>query len=206
MNKIVLLGAPGAGKGTISELLIKNQKLVHISVGDILRQNIKDNTDLGKLANKYMLAGNLLPDDIIIKLVEHRLSCKDCKNNFLLDGYPRTIKQAEALDKFNKPTYVFNLKVDINVVIERLTGRRICNKCNSIFHVKNLKNEICPSCDCKLNKRDDDKYEVVKNRIDVYFKETAPLIDYYKNNKQLIEINALGNPNDVYSQIEKFLK
>lgn len=206
MKKIVLLGPPGAGKGTISELLIKNLSLNHISVGDILRQNIKENTELGKIANNYMSKGNLVPNEIIIEIVKDRLNKEDCKNQYLLDGYPRTKEQAIALDSFAEPKYIFNLDVNKETIVKRLIGRRMCSKCESIFHINTLENEkVCPKCSSDLYQRKDDNKEVVENRIDVYNKETKVLIDYYKKSNRLINIDSSKNPEEIYKEIEKVL-
>lgn len=207
MKRVVLLGPPGAGKGTISELLIEKLSLTHISVGDILRQNIKENTDLGKIANDYMSKGNLVPNELIIAIVKDRLSKDDCKKQYLLDGYPRTIEQAEALDSFLAPEYIFNLFVEKDVIVNRLIGRRMCKKCGSIFHISKLENDKnCPKCQGELYQRKDDNKEVVENRIDVYNKETAILVDYYSKTNRLINIDSSRAPEEIYKEIEQILK
>ncbi|ACM60819.1 adenylate kinase [Caldicellulosiruptor bescii] len=186
--RLILLGAPGAGKGTQAEYLSKRFSIPHISTGDILRENVKNETELGKKAKEYMDKGLLVPDEIVIEIVKDRLSKEDCKNGFLLDGFPRTIAQAEALDKVleelgQKIDKVLNIEVPDEKILERMSGRRICKNCGASFHViyrPPQKEGVCDVCGGELYQREDDKEETVKKRLEVYHAQTQPLIDYYK--------------------------
>lgn len=186
--RIILLGAPGAGKGTQAEYLSKRFSIPHISTGDILRENVKNETELGKKAKEYMDKGLLVPDEIVIEIVKDRISKEDCKNGFLLDGFPRTIAQAEALDKVlqdlgQKIDKVLNIEVPDEKILERMSGRRICKNCGASFHViyrPPQKEGVCDVCGGELYQREDDKEETVKKRLEVYHAQTQPLIDYYR--------------------------
>ncbi|BCS80855.1 adenylate kinase [Anaerocellum diazotrophicum] len=186
--RLILLGAPGAGKGTQAEFLSKRFSIPHISTGDILRENVKNETDLGKKAKEYMDKGLLVPDEIVIEIVKDRLSKEDCKNGFLLDGFPRTIAQAEALDKVleeigQKIDKVLSIEVPDEKILERMSGRRICKNCGASFHViyrPPQKEGVCDVCGGELYQREDDKEETVKKRLEVYHAQTQPVIDYYK--------------------------
>jgi adenylate kinase len=186
--RLILLGAPGAGKGTQAEYLSKRFSIPHISTGDILRENVKNETELGKKAKEYMNKGLLVPDEIVIEIVKDRLSKEDCKNGFLLDGFPRTIAQAEALDKVleelgQKIDKVLNIEVPDEKILERMSGRRICKNCGASFHViyrPPQKEGVCDVCGGELYQREDDKEETVKKRLEVYHAQTQPLIDFYK--------------------------
>ena len=189
---IILLGPPGAGKGTQAKKIAENYKVPHISTGDILRENISNNTPLGIKARSYMSRGELVPDELLITIIKERLSRQDCTNGFLLDGYPRTIPQADALQMILTESnrnidVVLNIDVDDEELIKRLSGRRMC-KCGASYHVIfNLpeKDGVCNLCKGKLYQREDDKEEAIKNRLIVYKKQTQPLIEYY-NDKGLI--------------------
>jgi len=189
---IILLGPPGAGKGTQAKKIAENYKVPHISTGDILRENISNNTPLGIKARSYMSRGELVPDELLITIIKERLSRQDCTNGFLLDGYPRTIPQADALhmiltESNRNIDVVLNIDVDDEELIKRLSGRRMC-KCGASYHVIfNLpeKDGVCNLCKGKLYQREDDKEEAIKNRLIVYKKQTQPLIEYY-NDKGLI--------------------
>ncbi|WP_019138777.1 MULTISPECIES: adenylate kinase [Peptoniphilus] len=207
--KLVILGPPGAGKGTQAEYIVEKYNIPHISTGDIFRENIKNNTELGKEAKSYMDKGLLVPDDLVIALVEDRLNKDDAKEGFLLDGFPRTVAQAVSLDSIldkndDKLTKVINISVDPEILIERAVGRRVCKTCGMTYHVKfNPPKEegICDKDGTKLIQRDDDTEETVKTRISVYFDQTAPLIDYYRAQNLLIDIDGAKDIDKVFDDI-----
>lgn len=180
---LMALGAPGVGKGTYSDMIVKSFGIPRISTGDMFRENIKNNTPIGRKAKVFMDKGLLVPDDITIEMLKERIAKDDCKSGFLLDGFPRTIPQAEALGQIAKIDKVLNFVAPENIIIERLSGRRVCRKCGATYHLRNIppkKPGICDVCGGELYQRDDDKEEVIKSRIEEYLKKTAPLIDYYK--------------------------
>lgn len=187
--KIIMLGAPGAGKGTHAKGIVAKYKIPTISTGDIFRQNIKEGTELGKKAKGYMDAGELVPDELVCDLVVDRLAKDDCKDGYILDGFPRTIPQAEALTEALKKQgtaidYALDIEMEDQAIIDRMAGRRVCAKCGATFHVVNIpskKEGVCDNCGGDLELRDDDAPETVKKRLNVYHEQTAPLIDYYKN-------------------------
>ena len=207
--KLVILGPPGAGKGTQAEYIVERYNIPHISTGDIFRENIKNNTELGKEAKSYMDKGLLVPDDLVITLVEDRLNKADAKEGFLLDGFPRTVAQAVSLDSIldknnDKLTKVINISVDPEILIERAVGRRVCKTCGMTYHVKfNPPKEegICDKDGTKLIQRDDDTEETVKTRISVYFDQTAPLIDYYRAQNLLVDIDGAKDIDKVFEDI-----
>ncbi|WP_277218003.1 adenylate kinase [Peptoniphilus vaginalis] len=207
--KLVILGPPGAGKGTQAEYIVERYNIPHISTGDIFRENIKNNTELGKEAKSYMDKGLLVPDDLVIALVEDRLNKDDAKEGFLLDGFPRTVAQAVSLDSIldkngDKLTKVINISVDPEILIERAVGRRVCKTCGMTYHVKfNPPKEdgVCDKDGTKLIQRDDDTEETVKTRISVYFDQTAPLIDYYRAQNLLIDIDGANDIDKVFNDI-----
>ena len=186
--KIIMLGAPGAGKGTHAKKITEKFGIPAISTGDIFRENIKNGTELGKKAKEYMDAGNLVPDELVCDLVVDRLKQDDCKNGYILDGFPRTIPQAEALTAElakddDAIDYALEIFIEDQAIIDRMSGRRVCKSCGATYHVVNIppKTEgVCDECDGELIVRDDDAPETVKKRLDVYHEQTAPLIDYYK--------------------------
>ncbi len=207
--RLVILGRPGAGKGTQADFIVKKYNIVHISTGDIFRENIKNHTKLGEKAKSYMDKGLLVPDELVIDLVEDRLAKDDCKDGFLLDGFPRTVAQGVSLDAIldrqdKSLTKVINIDVKPEILIERAVGRRVCKSCGSTFHIKyNPPKEdgICDNCHEKLIQRDDDTENTVKTRIKVYFEQTAPLIDYYKAQDLLLNINGESDIKKVFDDI-----
>lgn len=213
MLRSILLGPPGAGKGTQAVGIKEKYQIPHISTGDIFRENIKKGTELGKRAQEYMNRGELVPDELVIEIATTRLLADDCKNGFLLDGFPRTVHQAEELDKFlaahgSKIDKVLDIAVEKEELITRLTGRRVCKACGASYHVVNVppKQEgICDACGGELMQRADDNVETVTNRIDVYEAQTMPLIDYYEKAGNIAHINGAAELSDVFADIVKAL-
>ena len=204
--KIVMLGAPGAGKGTQAAMIAEEFKVPHISTGDILRRNMKEGTPLGLKAKAFVESGGLVPDEVVIGLVEDRLSQEDCKNGYILDGFPRTIAQAEALDKVARIDLAINIDVPFETIIDRLGGRRVC-VCGETYHVSMLNGETtCKRCGKELFIRDDDKPETVKNRLKVYSDQTQPLIDYYRSQNKVVDIKANGTKEEIFADIKKVLE
>ncbi len=199
--KIILLGAPGAGKGTQADKLVEKYGFPHISTGDIFRKNIKERTEIGLLAKSYIDAGKLVPDEVTIKIVENRLKESDCANGFLLDGFPRTVEQAKALDEITDVDYVVNIDVPFEKLLKRITGRRVCPKCSSSYHVDFLNGEDTCKCGEKLVQRADDNEETVKQRISVYEKQTAPLVEYYGKTGKLVTVNGHKGVDEVFDEI-----
>lgn len=199
--KIILLGAPGAGKGTQADKLVEKYGFPHISTGDIFRKNIKERTDIGLLAKSYIDAGKLVPDEVTIKIVENRLKESDCENGFLLDGFPRTVEQAKALDEITDVDYVVNIDVPFEKLLKRITGRRVCPKCSSSYHVDFLNGEETCRCGEKLIQRADDNEETVKQRISVYENQTAPLVEYYGKTGKLLTVNGHKSVDEVFEEI-----
>jgi len=210
--RVILLGPPGCGKGTQAEIICKNFEIPHISTGDILRDNVKRGTEIGSRAKSFMDSGCLVPDEIIIGMIKDRFSEDDCKNGFLLDGFPRTIAQAEALDKLLKKMkihidYIINIDVPDENIINRISKRLSCSNCGDVYNLmfkKPKKEMVCDSCGFKLHQRDDDKEEVIRNRLEVYRKQTAPLIQYY--NKKIMNVDGQQSINEVTKDILKILK
>lgn len=207
--KIIMLGAPGAGKGTQAKMIAKKYEIPHISTGDIFRANIKEGTELGKKAKEYMDQGLLVPDELTVDLVVDRLQKEDCANGFILDGFPRTISQAEALKNANQ---AIDFAIDVNVpdecIIDRMAGRRACVGCGATYHIKYNapKTEgICDVCGKDLILRDDDKPETVQKRLSVYHDQTQPLIDYYKEAGNLRTVDGTQNMDDVFAAIVTIL-
>ena len=204
---LVLLGAPGAGKGTVAQELVAEFGVAHISTGDLLRAAVKGGTELGIQAKKYMDAGELVPDQLVIDLVKERLAADDAQQGFILDGFPRTSAQAVALDaelsKLGRPLDAALLvDVDPEVIVKRLTSRRMCRDCN---YIGTAADETCPKCGGEMYQRDDDNEATVRNRLDVYEKSTAPLIDYYRGCDLLVSIDGDRDPNVVYADVKQAL-
>lgn len=211
--KIIMLGAPGAGKGTQAKKIADKYQIPHISTGDIFRANIKEGTELGKKAKSYMDQGQLVPDELTLELIMDRFQNPDCKNGYVLDGFPRTIPQAEALTealakKGETIDYAINVEVPDENIINRMGGRRACLACGSTYHIVYAPTRvegICDRCGEKLVLRDDDKPETVKNRLNVYHNQTQPLIEYYTSQGKLAEVDGTQSMEDVFNAIVKIL-
>jgi adenylate kinase len=212
--RLILLGPPGAGKGTQATGIAEKYSIPHISTGDIFRKNIKEGTELGKKAQEFMNQGLLVPDSLVVEIVEDRLLEDDAKSGFLLDGFPRTVYQAEALDdvltkmstSLNK---VVNIKVDSGILIERAVGRRICRDCAATYHIKFNAPKfegMCDKCEGELYQRDDDNEATVSKRVKVYLEETSPLIEYYAKQDKLVEIDGEQDIEKVFDDIVKALE
>lgn len=207
------MGPAGAGKGTMSDLILKEYDIPHISTGDMLRENVRNNTDLGKEAKSYMDAGKLVPDDVINAMVEKRLQEPDCQKGYLLDGFPRTLVQAEAFEeiekKIGKPVEsVIALEVGFDTLVERITGRRICPKCGAIYHIHNKPSKvegICDNCGSELQQRKDDTVEQLKVRMDEYEKSTKPVIDFYAKRGVVTNIDASVDSSLVFEKVKETL-
>lgn len=207
--RLILLGPPGAGKGTQASGIVNKYDIPHISTGDIFRKNIKEGTELGNKAKEYMDKGLLVPDELVVDLVKDRLTKDDCLDGFLLDGFPRTVAQADSLDtELNKLNWnldkVINIQVSKEDLIERAVGRRICKECGATYHVKfnpPKKEGICDLCGGELYQRDDDNEETVSKRIEVYQKQTQPLIEYYEEKGILANINGEQDIDKVFNDI-----
>ena len=208
-----MLGAPGAGKGTQAKMIADKYSIPHISTGDIFRANIKNGTELGKKAKTYMDQGLLVPDELVVDLAVDRVGQEDCSNGYVLDGFPRTIPQAESLDAAleklgSKVDYAINVEVPDENIVRRMSGRRACVACGATYHIVHIPTKvegICDRCGSELILRDDDKPETVKKRLAVYHEQTQPLIDYYNDKKVLVEVDGTKDMNDVFTDIVKIL-
>lgn len=213
MKNLLIMGAPGAGKGTQASLIKNEYQIAHISTGDMFREAMSNQTPVGLEAKKYIDNGLLVPDTITVKLVEERLKKDDCKNGFLLDGFPRNISQAEALDKMLansgiKLSGVINIQTDDLVLIDRIVGRRTCPVCKEGYHITSKKpkvENVCDKCGATLVQRADDNVETVSNRLKVYHEQTAPVLDYYKKQGLVIDVDGMQDINDVFKEITKKL-
>ena len=211
--KIIMLGAPGAGKGTQAKKIAAKYSIPHISTGDICRANIKNNTELGQKAKTYMDKGELVPDELVVDLIMDRFKEADCANGYVLDGFPRTIPQAEALDKAlnaqgEAVDFAINVEVPDENIINRMSGRRACVGCGATYHIQFNPTKVegvCDACGEKLILRDDDKPETVKNRLSVYHEQTQPLIDYYAKKNVLAEVDGTKDMEDVFDAIVEIL-
>jgi len=211
--KIVMLGAPGAGKGTQAKMIAEKYSIPHVSTGDIFRANIKNGTELGKEAKSYMDKGALVPDELTVRILLDRVAQEDCKNGYVLDGFPRTIPQAEVLDRElakngESIDYAVNVDVPDENIIKRMSGRRACVNCGATYHIVNVppkKEGICDKCGNELILRDDDKEETVKNRLNVYHDQTQPLIDFYSAKNVLKNVDGTIDMMDVFKAITDIL-
>ena len=212
--KIILMGPPGAGKGTQAEKLVDLYQIPHISTGDMFRKAQKDGTELGLKAKSYMDQGQLVPDEVTVGIVKERLAEADCKEGFLLDGFPRTVQQADALDTILAELdmaldCVVNIEVDKAFLVDRLTGRRVCRACGATYHIVNKAPKVegvCDKCGGELYQRGDDTIETVSNRLDVYAAQTAPLIDYYKSKGIMSSIDGSKSMEEVLADIRTALE
>lgn len=210
---LVLMGLPGAGKGTQAERIVDKYGIPHISTGDMFRAAIKEGTELGLQAKSFMDQGALVPDEVTIGIVRERLSKEDCAKGYLLDGFPRTVAQAEALEEITssldrKINYVINIDVDQEILMERLTGRRICRSCGSTYHLvfnPPAKDGVCDRCGGELYQRADDNAETVENRLQVNIAQTKPLLDFYESKGYLRNINGQQDINKVFADLDELL-
>ena len=211
--KIIMLGAPGAGKGTQAKMIAEKYGIPHISTGDIFRYNIKNGTELGKEAKKYMDQGLLVPDELTVKILLDRVAQDDCKNGYVLDGFPRTIPQAEVLEEAltklgDRIDYAINVEVPDENIVKRMGGRRACVNCGATYHIEHVppkKEGICDKCGAELILRDDDKPETVTKRLSVYHEQTRPLISFYADKHVLYTVDGTQNMEQVFEAITKIL-
>lgn len=200
---LILLGAPGAGKGTLAKKIVKDYHIPQVSTGDILRENIKNETPVGKLAKEFIDKGQLVPDEVVIELLKNRLSQDDCKKGFILDGFPRTITQGKSLENIANIDGVILIDLPFNIIEERIVTRRVCSSCGEIYSTSSYDKNDCKKCGAPLYQRDDDKLETVRNRLEVYDRQTAPLINFYSD--RVYRLDGSGSPEDVYARAKTFL-
>jgi adenylate kinase len=212
--RLILFGSPGVGKGTQAKIISKNLNIPHISTGDILRKAVKDQTELGKRAGELMSQGELVPDDLMIGMIKEVLTSDECKHGFILDGFPRTKVQAEALDKLFEQIGINNailihITANQNEIIKRLNNRRACKECGNIFNLKEIDGlDSCPNCGAKdsFYLRNDDQEDVIKNRLDIFNSSTMPVLGYYENKDRVIEVNGFDTVENVNKKIIESLK
>ncbi|HVS32386.1 MAG TPA: adenylate kinase [Thermoanaerobaculia bacterium] len=211
--KLIFIGPPGSGKGTQAKRLASRLAIPHISTGDMLREAVAGGTELGKEAAKIMAAGNLVPDDVMIGMIRERLAKADARRGFILDGFPRTIEQAEKLDGLmsgngNEPVRVLQLLVPDEAIVKRIALRRTCSQCGAIYHLENqppAKDSVCDRCGAEVVARPDDTEEAVRKRLDAFHRQTAPVADYYDSKKLLKKVDGVGPADSVFERIEKTL-
>jgi len=206
---LIFLGAPGAGKGTLATLLSKDYGIPQISTGDLFRAAVKDGSELGRKVKGIMEKGELVPDSLTVELVRERLAKPDAQQGYILDGFPRTVAQADALAESQKIDAAINFRISDELVIRRLSGRRVCRSCGAIYHIDNMPPKVegtCDRCGGELYIRDDDKIESIKNRLRVYKEQTEPLIAYYREEGLLQEIDSSKSPQDSLGQIKSLLE
>ncbi len=206
--KLIFLGPPGAGKGTLAKIVSGEYNIPQISTGDLFRSAVKEGTELGIKAKRIMEKGELVPDSLTVELVKERLARSDAATGYILDGFPRTIPQADSLAEFERLDSVINFTINDKIVIQRLSGRRICRSCGAIYHIVNMpatREGICDRCQGELYIRDDDQIESIKNRLDVYKKQTEPLINYYREKGLLKNIDASTDPEKMMAEIKAII-
>ncbi len=214
--RIIFLGPPGSGKGTYSSRLSPILKIPHISTGDIFREEVKSGSELGKELHEIMKKGQLVPDELTVKILKERISEEDCKDGFILDGFPRTIHQAEMLDRITEIDYVLNLVIEREILVEKMEARRVCRKCGKIYNLANIrkgelhmppmlpeKEGVCDRCGGELHQRHDDTREVIEDRLKEYEKKTYPLIEYYSKKGKLKDVHIVGGPDVMINLILK---
>ncbi len=207
--RLVFIGPPGIGKGTYAKMISQKYGIPHISTGDIFREEIAKGTELGKKVKEYVEKGLLVPDEIVIEVVRQRLSQPDCAKGFILDGFPRTLKQAEALDRMTRIDAAILFSAPLEVIIERVSGRLVCPKCGAIYHVKwrpPKRPGICDNCGTQLIRRRDDEPDVVRRRYEIYLETFTPIIEYYRGKGLLIEVNAAREASEVVADVERVLR
>lgn len=202
--KIVLLGAPGSGKGTLAKKITSEFDLPQISTGDLFRAIVKENTPLARKVKQIMESGALVPDEVTVEIVKERISKPDCQKGFILDGFPRTIAQAKALQNISSIDTVILVELSKETIINRLSARRTCPNCGEIYSIFDNKDEICSKCSTKLIQRDDDKPDTIRHRLEVYDENTAPLINFYSD--KLFKVSNDGNPEETFEIVKTFLK
>lgn len=202
--KIILLGAPGSGKGTLAKKISRDFALPQISTGDLFRAIVKENSPLAEKVKSIMASGGLVPDEITVDLVKDRISKPDCQKGFILDGFPRTIAQAEALEKNSQIDSVILVELADEIIIERISSRRTCPNCGEIYSVQDNPENVCKKCSTPLIQRDDDKPQTIKNRLEVYEKNTSPLINFYSD--RLFKVSSAGSPDQTYLPVKTFLE
>ena len=204
---IIFLGPPGAGKGTQAQLLTKELGIPQISTGDMLRKAMREGTKTGLEAKRYVESGGLVPDDVVIAIVKERLAEDDCKNGYMLDGFPRTVYQAEELSKFATIDVAVDLDLPDEVIVQRLSGRRVCPVCNATYHISQLGGStVCKNCGAEVIQRKDDSEETIRNRLKVYTEQTAPLIDYYRQKGILRTVDCQGTVEENFALVKRALE
>lgn len=202
--KIILLGAPGSGKGTLAKKISHDFNIPQISTGDLFRACVKEGSELGEKVKSIMESGGLVPDELTIEIVKNRLSEKDCQNGFILDGFPRTVNQAKELEKITYIDSIILVELPFETIIERLSARRTCSKCGEIYSTLDYNKDECAKCNAQLIQRDDDKPQTIKNRLEVYEKNTSPLINFYSD--RLFRVSSDKTPEDTYRPVKTFLE
>lgn len=202
--KIILLGAPGSGKGTLAKKISKDFDIPQISTGDLFRAIVKENSPLAEKVKNIMASGGLVPDEVTVEIVKERIAKPDCKKGFILDGFPRTIAQAKALEKISQIDSVILVELANEVIIDRLSSRRTCPNCGEIYSIQDNPENVCKKCSTPLVQRDDDKPETIKHRLEVYEQNTSPLINFYSD--RLFKVSSAGTPDETYNPVKTFLK